>query len=36
MWNLKNNVKNKQNENGLIDTENRLMEATGEERWRAG
>ena len=31
MWNLKNTI-NKQNRNGLIDTENRLMVT----RWEAG
>lgn len=29
MWDLKNKI----NEQGLVDTENKLMVARGEERW---
>ena len=35
MWNLKSKA-NKQNRNGLIDTQNRLIVASGEAVWKAG
>ena len=35
VWNLKSKI-NKKNKNRLIDTENRLMAARGEEDWRTG
>lgn len=33
MWNIKKNIKEQTNRNRLIDSGNKLMEATGEGYW---